>query len=68
MLAEVTTTAISKQENPETFEENKKVARRGGNVANDAKKRFEEETGKKAVSALNASDKTLLDVKPYKDK
>ncbi len=68
MLAEVTTTAISKQENPETFEENKNIARRGGNVANDAKKRFEEETGKKAVSTLNASNKTLLEVKSEKDK
>ena len=45
MLAEVTTTAISKSERPDTFEKNKNVAKRGGNVANDAKKRFEEETG-----------------------
>lgn len=58
MLAEVTTTTISRQENPKTFEENKKIARRGGNVAGDAKKRFEEETSKKALSALNASNKT----------
>ena len=39
MLAEVTTTAISKSEKPNTFEKNKNVAKRGGNVANDAKKR-----------------------------
>ena len=38
MLAEVTTTTISKQENPKTFEKNKKIARRGGSVASDAKK------------------------------
>lgn len=63
MLAEVTTTAISKQENPKTFEENKKIARRGGGVANDAKKRFEEETGKKAISSLNAKNKDLLEIK-----
>ncbi len=68
MLAEVTTTAISKQENPQTFEENKKVARRGGSVAGDAKKRFEEETGKKAVSAINASNKELLEIKTDEDK
>ena len=63
MLAEVTTTAISRQESPKTFEENKKVAKRGGNVAADAKKRFEEETGRKVVSPINAKSKTLLEVK-----
>ena len=68
MLAEVTTTAISKQENPKTFEENKKVARRGGNVANDAKKRIEEETGKKVISPLNANNKNLLEIKSNEDK
>ncbi|MGN0960630.1 MAG: Bro-N domain-containing protein [Christensenellales bacterium] len=67
MLAEVTTTAISKQENPKTFEENKKIARRGGSVANDAKKRFEEETGKQAISPLNASNKVLLEVTKDED-
>ena len=36
MIAEVTTTTISKQEN--TFEKNKKIARRGGSVSSDAKK------------------------------
>lgn len=66
MLAEVTATAISKQENPETFEESKTIARRGGNVANDAKERFEKETGLKAVSSQNASNKALLEVKTKK--
>ena len=41
MLAEVTSTAISKQEEPETFEENRKVAIRGGKVANSAKEEYE---------------------------
>ena len=63
MLAEVTTTAISKSEKPNTFEKNKNVAKRGGNVANDAKKRFEEETGQLVVSKLNAKSKTLLEIK-----
>ena len=67
MLAEVTTTAISKQENPQTFEENRRVARRGGSVAGEAKKRFEEETSKKAVSAINASNKELLEIKTDED-
>ena len=68
MLAEVTTTAISKQESPKTFEENKKIARRGGSVASDAKKRYEEETGKKAISPLNADNKNLLEIKPDEEK
>ena len=63
MLAEVTTTTISRQEKPKTFEENKKVARRGGDVASDAKRRFEVETGQKVVSSLNANNKRLLEVK-----
>ena len=37
MLAEVTTTALSKQQRPETFEENKRVAKEGGAVAKDAR-------------------------------
>ncbi len=68
ILAEVTTTAISKQESPKTFEENKKIARRGGSVASDAKKRYEEETGKKAISPLNADNKNLLEIKPDEEK
>lgn len=68
MLAEVTTTAISKQESPKTFEENKKIARRGGSVASDAKKRYEEETGKKAISPLNADNKNLLEIKSDENK
>ena len=68
MLAEVTTTAISKQENPKTFEENKKIARRGGSVASDAKKRYEEETGRKAISPRNPDNKNLLEIKSDEDK
>ena len=62
MLAEVTSTAISKQEEPETFEENRKVAIRGGKVANSAKEEYEKETGLKVVSELNAKDKLALEI------
>ena len=62
MLAEVTATSISKQEKPEGFNENKKVAVRGGKVANTARKEYEKATGQKAVSALNAKDKTALEI------
>ena len=66
MLAEVTATSISKQEQPDSFEENKNVAVRGGKVADTAKKEYEKATGLKAVSSLNAKDKNLLEVKKKK--
>ena len=62
-LAEVTTTALSRQEQPSTFDESKKIARRGGKVANNARKDFEKETGLKVVSPLNAKNKVMLEVK-----
>lgn len=54
MLAEASTTEISKEKQPETFEDNKLVARQGGLVANAAKKQLEDTTGKKVVSNINA--------------
>lgn len=54
MLAEASTTEISKKEEPETFEENKKVARKGGNVAKAARVQLEKSTHKKIVTAQNA--------------
>ena len=56
MLAEASTTEISKEKQPETFEENKVVARQGGLVANAAKKKLEETTGKKVVKGKNANE------------
>ncbi|MBR1536124.1 MAG: phage antirepressor protein [Treponema sp.] len=63
MLAEVTATSISRQEEPSGFEENKDVAVRGGKVANTAKEEYEKATGLKAVSSLNAKDKAALEVR-----
>jgi len=63
MLSEVTTTAISKKEKPETFEENKEVAIKGGEFAGDTKDRFEKLTGSRVVSSLNSSNKKLLEKK-----
>lgn len=62
MLAEVTAISISKQEQPQSFEENKNVAVRGGKVANTAKKEYEKATGLKAVSSLNAKDRKALEI------
>lgn len=51
MLGEVSTTEISKKEKPRTFQDNKKVASRGGGVAGEARKKLETETGRKVVSS-----------------
>jgi hypothetical protein len=58
MLAEASSKDISQAVNPKTFEENKKVAKQGGNVAKVALKELEAKTGKKVVTAVNA--KTIL--------
>lgn len=63
MLAEVTTTAISKQEQPKTFTQNKSVARRGGRVAKNAREDIESQLGQSVISPLNATDKPALEVK-----
>ncbi len=63
MLAEVTTTAISKQEKPETFNESKSVAKRGGNVAKIAREQTERELGRSVISPANAESVELLDTK-----
>ena len=56
MLAEMATTDISKARNPQSFSEHEDTARRGGNIAKEARERLERETGKKIVSPLNAKD------------
>ena len=68
MLAEVTTTAISRQEQPESFDENKAVARRGGKVARNARKDIETQLGQTVISPMNASDKPALEIKAEDDK
>jgi len=60
MLAEASTKDISQAVNPETFEDSKKVAKQGGNVAKVARKELEARTGKKVVTALNAKSELQL--------
>ena len=55
MLAEATTTEISKQKSPETFSENIDVARAGGKVAGDARKAIESQTGVPVITSKNAA-------------
>lgn len=54
MLAEATTTEISKKEEPETFAENLEVARSGGEIAGDTRKAIEQRTGKPVITSQNA--------------
>jgi hypothetical protein len=61
MLAELSTKEISETSNPATMAEHEDVARRGGNIAREARLNLEAETGKKVVSPLNA--KTVLGIK-----
>ncbi|MCI1750889.1 MAG: phage antirepressor protein [Megasphaera cerevisiae] len=56
MLAETSTTDISKEEQPNTFEESRHIARRGGHVAGIARKALESETGKPVITSMNAID------------
>lgn len=56
MLAEATTTELTKTNNPQGLVENKQVAKRGGSIAGNARKEIEKETGKPVVTSQNAID------------
>ncbi len=70
MLAEATTTEISKEKKPETFSENKKIAQEGGTIAGNTRKEIEEKTGKSVISNKNAkelinkTENTRIDKRP----
>jgi BRO family, N-terminal domain len=59
MLAEATTTEISKEKKPVTFQQNKTIAKQGGTIAGNTRKEIEEKTGKKIISSISA--KKLLE-------
>lgn len=61
MLAETSSTEISKGINPQGFDETKETVIKGANVAKIAKEQIEKESGKKIVSSSNAGDKKMLD-------
>ena len=56
ILAEASTTEISKAQNPKGFKESAKVARKGGQIAGDARKKLEAQTGRPVISRDKASD------------
>jgi len=66
MLGEKVTTEISQAEKPDTFEKNKKVARRGGGVAGTARRETEKELGRSIVSPANFLPKSLMPPKRNK--
>ncbi|MDZ4172065.1 MAG: Bro-N domain-containing protein [Methanobacteriaceae archaeon] len=61
MLAEASTTEISKNVSPEGFDESKDIAQRGGNVAGEARKNIEKQSGKPVITSRNARSPKLLD-------
>ncbi len=56
MLAEATTTELSKTTNPQTFKENVEIAKQGGNVAGNARKEIEEKSGRPVITSKNATE------------
>ena len=60
MLAETATKDITTATNPQGLEENKKVAKRGGSIAGNARKEIEKETGKPVITSKNAVDMSKL--------
>lgn len=55
MLAEATTTELTKTQNPQGLDENRKVAKAGGTVAGNARKDIESQTGKPVITSKNAA-------------
>lgn len=59
MLAEATTSEISKEKKPKTFQQNRTIAKQGGTIAGNTRKEIEQKTGKKIVTSVSA--KKLLE-------
>lgn len=67
MLAEATTTELSKAHKPKSFEENQEIAKRGGSYAGQVRKNIEEDTGKPVITSKNASELNLLVTKTIEE-
>jgi hypothetical protein len=61
MLAETSTTELSKKKKPKTLGENKKIARKGGAVAGNARKDLEKKLGESVISSTNAKELGIQD-------
>jgi len=67
MLAETSTTEISKKQKPKTFDENKSVARKGGTVAGNARKDLENKLDRSVISKKNVSDLEREEIQELED-
>ncbi len=63
MLAEATTTEISKEKKPKTFKESQKIAKQGGTIAGNTRKEIEAKSGKKIVTRENVKHLTGKKIK-----
>ena len=63
MLAEATTTEISKEKKPRGFDESRIIAKQGGTIAGNTRKEIEQKTGKKVVSKKNAKQLKSREIK-----
>ena len=61
MLAEATTTEISKKKKPETFSQNKAIAQEGGNIAGNTRREIENKTGESIITSKNSKRLTTKD-------
>ena len=68
MLAEATTTEISKEKKPKTPGQNREIARQGGEVAGNTRKEIETKTGKRIVSSKNAKSLKASPIKQIEEK
>lgn len=68
MLAEATTTEISKEKNPKTLKDSRKIAKQGGTIAGNTRKEIEEKSGKKIVTKQNAKQLEQNNSKEIDDK
>ena len=59
MIAEATTTEISKREQPTSFDQNMKIAKRGGAVDGNARRELEQETGDPVITLKNATESLI---------
>lgn len=59
-MAEVSATEISKTDNPITFEENRTAAKKGGEIAGQARENIEKRTGKSVITSKNATELNIV--------
>ena len=67
MLAEATTTELSKVHKPKNFEENQEIAKRGGSYAGQVRENIEKDTERPVITSKNASELNLLVTKTIEE-